>query len=198
VLTPESVAFKAMREIRKDLPRFCGRQIAVSVNPYVAEQLLGPARKALHDLSRELGREIEVRAVPGLHQEQFEVSALDGGPPVELKLRWLVEHRDLTDLETPVAIDDLDEEKPDSALQPELAPLEDVGDEAPAWDEPETSTADSANEDEVERARPTLELSEPEVFDLLGDDSDAEEERGDLDVPRDGARLPRPEPSEGS
>jgi ribonuclease G len=89
VISAESVAYKVLREIRKDLPRFCGRQVAVSVNPRVAEMLLGPARKATQRLSGELGREIEIRARPGLHQEQFEVQALDHGPPVEIPLRWL-------------------------------------------------------------------------------------------------------------
>jgi ribonuclease G len=91
VLSSESVAYKVLREIRKDLPRFCGREIAVAVNPGVAEMLLGPARKALAVLSQDLGREIEVRARPGLHQEQFEVTALDSGPPFPLSLRWLTQ-----------------------------------------------------------------------------------------------------------
>ena len=80
VLSRESVANKVLREIRKDLPRFSGRQIALAVNPQVAELLLGPARKALAALAEELGREIEIRARPGQHQEQFEVTALDAGP----------------------------------------------------------------------------------------------------------------------
>ncbi|MFQ5416416.1 MAG: hypothetical protein ACE5FL_05115, partial [Myxococcota bacterium] len=91
VLSSESVAYKVLREIRKDLPRFCGRQIAVTVNPEVAEVLLGAARRARADLTAELGREIEIRARPGLHQEQFEVKALDEGPPVSLELNWLSE-----------------------------------------------------------------------------------------------------------
>ncbi|HXK21519.1 MAG TPA: Rne/Rng family ribonuclease [Myxococcota bacterium] len=91
VISAESVAYKVLREIRKDLPRFCGRQIAVSVNPRVAEMLLGPARRATQRLSGELGREIEIRARPGLHQEQFEVVALDRGPAVEIPLGWLGE-----------------------------------------------------------------------------------------------------------
>ncbi len=89
VLSVESVAYKILREIRKDLPHFCGREIAVTVNPQVAEMLLGPARKALAALGSNLGREIEIRARPGLHQEQFEVTALDSGPPVPLSLSWL-------------------------------------------------------------------------------------------------------------
>ncbi len=89
VLSAESVAFKVLREIRKDLPRFCGRSIAVTVAPQVAEQLLTTEKTAVQELSEELGRELEIRARPGLHQEQFEVIALDQGPPVSIPLRWL-------------------------------------------------------------------------------------------------------------
>jgi hypothetical protein len=51
--------------------------------------LLGAERKALAELEVEMGREVEVRAVPGMHQEQFEVIALDSGPPVEFPIPWL-------------------------------------------------------------------------------------------------------------
>ncbi len=89
LLSSETVAYKVLREIRKDLPRFCGRRIALSVNRRVAERLLGPDRAALHGLERELGREVEIRARGDLHQEQFELVALDEGPPVALTLPWL-------------------------------------------------------------------------------------------------------------
>lgn len=93
VLSAESVAYKVLREFRRDLPRFCGRQIAVTVHPRVAEILLGKARKSVSQLGEQLGREIEVRARPGQHQEQFELSALDDGPAVELALPWLSDKR---------------------------------------------------------------------------------------------------------
>ena len=86
VLSRESVAYKVLREIRKDLPRFCGRSVAVTVAPQVAEQLLTTEKESLAKLGEELGREIEIRARPGLHQEQFEVTALDDGPAVDLPL----------------------------------------------------------------------------------------------------------------
>jgi ribonuclease G len=89
VLSRESVAYKVLREIRNDLPRFGGRRIAIAVNPRVAELLLGHERDALADMERQLGRSIEVRAVPGVHQEHFEVIALETGPPVPLRLPWL-------------------------------------------------------------------------------------------------------------
>ena len=89
VLSRESVAFKVLREIRTDLPRFGGRQIAITVSPQVAEELLSSGKDVLRELSEQLGREIEIRARPGLHQEQFEVTALDQGEPVSIPLRWL-------------------------------------------------------------------------------------------------------------
>ena len=89
VLSRTSVAQKVLREIKKDLPRFCGRRVAIAVSPRVAEVLFGAEREALAELEAELGRQVEIRAVPGMHQEQFELIALDGGPPVEIALSWL-------------------------------------------------------------------------------------------------------------
>ncbi len=89
VLSRTSVAQKVLREIKKDLPRFCGRRVAIAVSPRVAEVLFGAEREALAELEAELGRQVEVRAVPGMHQEQFELIALDAGPPVEIALAWL-------------------------------------------------------------------------------------------------------------
>jgi len=88
-LSSRSVAYKVLRSVRGDLARFSGRQVALSVAPSVAELLLGEDREALAELSAELGREIEVRARPGMHHEQFEVEALDAGPPVPVQLGWL-------------------------------------------------------------------------------------------------------------
>jgi ribonuclease G len=89
VLSRESVAYKVLREIRNDLPRFAGRRVAIALNPRVAELLLGAEREALGEMERQLGRGIEVRAVPGVHQEHFELIALEAGPPVPLRLPWL-------------------------------------------------------------------------------------------------------------
>ncbi|HVP28853.1 MAG TPA: Rne/Rng family ribonuclease [Myxococcota bacterium] len=90
VLSRQSVAYKVLREIRKDLPRFRGRRIAIVVNSRVAEQLLGAERTSLAELERELGREIEVRARPSLHHEQFEVVSVDeAGPRLALSIPWL-------------------------------------------------------------------------------------------------------------
>jgi ribonuclease G len=89
VLSAESVAFRALREIRKHVPRLKGRSIAVAVNPHVAEELLTHAKAALAKLHEEIGASIEVRARPGLHQEQFELTVLEPGPPAAIELPWL-------------------------------------------------------------------------------------------------------------
>jgi ribonuclease G len=125
VLSAESVAYKVLREIRKDLPRFCGRRIALSVHPSVAEMLLSRARKAVARLGEELGREIEIRARPGQHQEQFEVVAVDAGPPVDLALSWLREPAPRVPAPAPAAPEpEPAAEAPESAAAPEEeAPL---------------------------------------------------------------------------
>ena len=89
VLSGESVAFRVLREIRKHMPKLRGRSIAVAVNPHVAEELLTQSKPALAALSEEIGQDIEVRARPGIHQEQYELTVLEGGPPVDLELAWL-------------------------------------------------------------------------------------------------------------
>ncbi len=91
VLSDESVAYKILREIRKDLPRFIGRQVVMTVSRRVAELLLGDAKEALRQVEEELGREIEIRARGDFHQEQFEVTAAGPGEPLELEVPWLTE-----------------------------------------------------------------------------------------------------------
>ncbi len=89
VVSAESISHKVLREIRKDLRHFCGRRVEVSVNRRVAEELLAQGRDEIELLEAELGRSIEIRARAELHQEQFEVTALEDGPPVEFEVPWL-------------------------------------------------------------------------------------------------------------
>jgi ribonuclease G len=150
VLSAESVAFKVLREIRKDLPRFCGRAIAVSVNPRVAQVLLGPAHRAKADLAEELGREIEIHARTGLHQEQCEIVALGDGPPVSLDLSWLQEQKPEAELpiDAPEPATGDAEAEPQSALEANTTEALEAGaDEPPALD-----TADTARLDAVKVA----------------------------------------------
>jgi ribonuclease G len=102
VLSEESVAHKVLREIQKDLPRFGGRQLAVTVSRRVAEQLLGPAKSLLEALEERLGRKIEVRARADMHQEQFELTSLDEPVPVSFQVPWLDTQKPPAEPETPV------------------------------------------------------------------------------------------------
>ena len=179
VLSSETVAFNILREVRKDLPRFGGREIAIAVSPQVAEALLSSEHNVLADLGNELGREIEVRARPGLHQEQFEVTALDQGEPVSIPLRWLGD-APATE-ETPVVVvEDTDGAAADAekeAVQPEATDdvaLETVAgdiDVEPAFEEDAQSPADSEptprDPVEAEDELPTPE--EPMAFESASD-----------------------------
>jgi ribonuclease G len=89
LLSDETVTYNLLREVRNSLSRFSGRRIAITVAPRVAEQLLGDRASSLAVLSGVLGQKIEIRARPGIHQEQFELEALDEGPAVSIPLRWL-------------------------------------------------------------------------------------------------------------
>jgi len=176
VLSSESMAYKILREIRKDLPRFCGRQIAISANPRVAEVLLARTHKACAELGRELGRAIEVRGQPGLHQEQFEVTALDSGPPVSIPLQWLGFPPETGDAKAPAAdlpirIDEPSiaaalgtSEPTDTAACPPESVLAPLGSEAPreaAEDEIRSSVAARGADDE-KTAEPAAELGAAE------------------------------------
>ena len=97
VLSDESVAHKILREIRKDLPRFIGREIAVTVSRRVAEQLLGSERSTLQGLETELGRDIEIRARSDFHQEQFEINGTGEGEAMALDMPWLTERAQATE-----------------------------------------------------------------------------------------------------
>jgi ribonuclease G len=178
VLSRASVAQKVLREIRKDLPRFCGRRVAIAVSPRVAELLLGDEREALSELETELGRQVEVRAVPGMHQEQFEVIALDAGPPVGIALAWLGTEEAAPTLE-PIAAD-----------EPIAAPERDGGDDrAGEAEKPRAATPNSPFQvDALEEFSP-LDL-DPEALSADSDET--------VDVTPEFRILPRPEQGEES
>lgn len=93
VQSRETVAYKVLREIRKDLARFCGRKIAVSVHPDVAAILLTQEKAILDGYGQLYGRSIEIHAQADLHQEHFEVAAVDSGEPVKLEISWLQDRK---------------------------------------------------------------------------------------------------------
>jgi ribonuclease G len=156
VLSEDSVAQKVLREIRKDLPRFCGRRIAVSVSRRVAERLLGLEKETLEALERELGREIEIRARSEMHQEQFEIAALDEGDVVALDLPWLSSKAE--EQEQPPAAEQAEEqEQPPTAEQAE-------GQEQPSTiEQPEETRAVSDGEGPAEPAPEEAPIPGPEM-----------------------------------
>jgi len=145
-LSARSVAYKVLRSVRRDLSRFSGRQVALSVAPAVAELLLGECREALAELSEEVGREIEVRGRPGMHHEQFEVEALDAGPPVPVTLGWLGD----ADGDAPAPDDDDADDETESPRP--AAPSEDRAPEAASPSEDEAPEAAGSAEDEAAEA----------------------------------------------
>ena len=162
VLSSESMAYKILREIRKDLPRFCGREIAISVNPRVAEVLLANAHKACAELGKELGRKIEIRGLPGLHQEQFEVTALDVGPPVSIPLQWLGSALD-SGAETTSSI-----ELPIEANEPSTASAPDTsgpGDSATDKSEPTPTESGAPQEASGEKSEQAAEAEREQASD---------------------------------
>jgi ribonuclease G len=153
VLSEESVAFKVLREIRKAMPRFAGRRLEVTLARRVAEQLLGPCRESLRALEAELGREVEIRVKPELHQEQFEIRATGEAAPVALELPWLRERREAAPargLEPEVETEPDSEMEPEAEIEPEPEPraAADEADDGPA------GAADAERDAEAEPAPP--------------------------------------------
>jgi ribonuclease G len=188
VLSSESVAYKVLREIRKDLPRFCGRQIAVTVSPRVAEVLLGRARRAQAELSEELGREIEIRARPGLHQEQFEVVALDSGPPVSLSLAWLEESKPEPEAPASPEADDAGADAPDEATAAVAVPAE-PDTALPEAAAPELAAPEAAESEGAEPLAESPAIPEPApVAEVAAAEGEAAEPEP---APQDEEREPR-------
>ncbi|MGI9431578.1 MAG: Rne/Rng family ribonuclease, partial [Myxococcota bacterium] len=166
VLSDESVAFKVIREIRKDLPRFSGRRLEVTVHRRVAEQLLTVGKESLAQLESELGRELEIRARGDIHQEQFEVRGLDAAEPFELDLAWLksappkdskpkkaaAPAGDEADAKAPAKTDEAEEPKAAAEETPEVAAT--PSDSADAEKTPEIAATPSDAAPETDEEAP--------------------------------------------
>jgi hypothetical protein len=168
VLSAESAAHKLLREIQKDLPRFGGRQLAVTVSRRVAEQLLGPASSMLESLEERLGRKIEVRARADMHQEQFELTSLDEAVPVSFQVPWLDTREPASEAEDdPAASDEGEggqgEATVDAEPTPEpVATAPEETPEAPA-EEPPLATAEAPAEESPVATAETPSEEKPEV-----------------------------------
>jgi hypothetical protein len=153
------------------------------VNPQVAEVLLGPAHQAQIELSQELGREIEIRARPGLHQEQFEVVALDEGPPVSLSLRWLEDRKPEEEAAAPPS-PETDEEGAETA-----APIAEVAETIEAAPAMEVAG--------VMEAAPATEVAEAAPPDPAGAETLSPQGEGAGGDAEAAAELPEADPGEG-
>ena len=106
------------------------------------------------EIGGQLGRRIEVRARPGLHQEQFEVTALDEGPAVSIPLGWLQSEPE-ADVEAEVEFEAEKEEEPPQAGPPgEEEPVEQAASEAAKASEEPEATADPLDSEEENRILP--------------------------------------------
>lgn len=173
ILSCESVAYKTLREIRYRLPRFSGRQIAVTVNPHVAGTLLSTEQANLDVLREELGNDIEIRAKRGMHQSQLEIMALDDGPPLKMDIPWLSEERPKPAEKPAPAKGKRPPRKPKEETSEAENPVESAPEasetpaktlEIPAVAEPaseEPSIADFASLDENEASETSSEENEP-------------------------------------
>jgi hypothetical protein len=130
-----------------------------------------------------MGREVEVRAVPGMHQEQFEVISLDSGPPVEIALDWLGTGEPPQE---PELIAGVVERHPEPA-----APAEEPAEAAVDFDEERRPSAAPI----APFAALALEAFSP--LDL-GSDSETEETDETVDEAPDFPIMPRPDQGEES
>ncbi|MBW2393845.1 MAG: Rne/Rng family ribonuclease [Deltaproteobacteria bacterium] len=191
VLSDESVAHKILREIRKDLPNFCGREVAVTVSRRVAEQLLGSERATLHTLEEDLGRAIEIRARSDFHQEQFEITSESEGPPVVLELPWM------SPPEEPKKAEPEAEEtaKPEAAVKAEPEAEETAKPEAAEKAEAKPEKAEEADpkqEEPAEQQAAAKPAADP-IEEMVSLD-DLADPLGDYDSPEKTASRPAPAP----
>ncbi len=170
VLSAESVAFRVLREIQKDLPHLSGRKIAVTVSRRVGELLLGRDHAALKSLEEKLGREIEIVVSATLHHEQFEVRTSEPGPALGFVPSWLRDGPAAADDEPEAeeeseTDDEMDEEETDLGLTPggeaPVDPTEPGRHDAP---EPFSALDDDGPAEETATADPAPVRSEPEPF----------------------------------
>jgi ribonuclease G len=73
--TPESLAFEALRAIRREARARPSGRVRVSAEPVLAAELEGPARPHLDALARALGRNVAVEPVAAWPRGRFEIVA---------------------------------------------------------------------------------------------------------------------------
>jgi ribonuclease G len=69
-----SVCQEIFRELRREMLDIHGSKVMLTVHPQVADLLYDEERRGLEDLEKCFKKRIIVRAKPGFHQEQFEIT----------------------------------------------------------------------------------------------------------------------------
>jgi ribonuclease G len=69
-----TVCQEIFRELRREMLDVHGSKAMLTVHPQVADLLYDEERRGLEDLEKRFKKRITVRAKPGFHQEQFEVT----------------------------------------------------------------------------------------------------------------------------
>jgi ribonuclease G len=69
-----TVCHEIFRELRREMLGLRGSKATVTVHPQVADLLYDEERRGLEELEKKFKKRITVRAKPGFHQEQFEIT----------------------------------------------------------------------------------------------------------------------------
>ncbi|UFS72035.1 ribonuclease G [Geomonas sp. RF6] len=69
-----TVCHEIFRELRREMLDLRGSKVMLTVHPQVADLLYDEERRGLEELEKNFKKRITVRAKPGFHQEQFEIS----------------------------------------------------------------------------------------------------------------------------
>jgi ribonuclease G len=74
VKSKTTICYEIFRELRREMLDIRGTKATLTVHPQVADLLYDEERRGLEELERKFKKRITVRAKPGFHQEQFEIS----------------------------------------------------------------------------------------------------------------------------
>jgi ribonuclease G len=74
VKSKTTVCHEIFRELRREMLDVHGAKVVLTVHPQVADLLYDEERRGLEELEKRFNKRIMVKAKPGFHQEQFEIS----------------------------------------------------------------------------------------------------------------------------
>ena len=74
VKSKTTVCHEIFRELRREMLDIRGTKVMLTVHPQIADLLYDEERRGLEELEKRFKKRITVRAKPGFHQEQFEIT----------------------------------------------------------------------------------------------------------------------------